>query len=278
MKNVPTAKLPVKIIALDLDDTLLRKDLTIGDKNVSVLQRAAALGIFIVICPGRTENAILPYVRRLDIAGLQAGRYVIASNGASVYDLHKRCQIYNRLVDYDVLLHANEEAKKLGLLSQVYDASTIYVPEDNKWARRDVELSKLQMQVVPDFERFIKRGFAKMVIPGEPEILQQLQTTLKNDFGQRAVVFTSKPYFLEVLPSNCGKGEALMWLSGRLGIAQEETMGFGDSMNDESMIRLAKYGVAMSNGLDYIQKVAAYVTEKSNEEDGVGDFIDKYVL
>ena len=278
MNILPTEKLPVKIIALDLDDTLLKKDLTISDKNVAVLQRAAAVGIYVVICSGRTENAILPYVRRLDIAGMQAGRYIIASNGASVYDLHERHQIYSRLVDEDVLLHANEEAGKLGLYSEVYDASTIYVPQDNKWTRLDVNLSRLEMQVVPDFVTFLKRGHPKMVIPGEPEILQKLQVTLKKDFGPRAVVFTSKPYFLEVLPSNCGKGEALMWLSNRLEIKQTNTMGFGDSMNDESMIRLAKYGIGICNGLDYIKQIAAYVTEKSNEEDGVGDFIEKYVL
>jgi Cof subfamily protein (haloacid dehalogenase superfamily) len=278
MNKLPTKKLPVKIIALDLDDTLLKKDLTISDKNVAVLQRAAAVGIYVVICSGRTENAILPYVRRLDIAGLQAGRYIIASNGASVYDLHERHQIYSRLVDEDVLLHANEEAGKLGLYSEVYDASTIYVPQDNKWTRLDVNLSRLEMQVVPNFVEFLKRGHPKMVIPGEPEVLQKLQVTLKKDFGARAVVFTSKPYFLEVLPANCGKGEALMWLSNRLEIPQTNTMGFGDSMNDESMIRLSKYGIGMCNGLEYIQQVAAYVTEKNNEEDGVADFIEKYVL
>ena len=55
-------------------------------------------------------------------------------------------------------------------------------------------------------------------------------------------------------------------------------MVFGDSMNDESMIRMAGYSVAMSNGLDYIKDVAKYVTRKSNNEDGIADFLESFVL
>lgn len=278
MTKLPTEKLPVKIIALDLDDTLLDKGLSIGDKTVSALQKAAQQNIFITICSGRTENGILPFVHRLDIAGTQAGRYIITGNGTGIFDLHTRSEIYSRRVEGDILVHAHEVAVKAGLASEVYSPSTIFVPEDNKWTRLDVELTKLKMEIVPDYIDFLKKGHSKMVIPGEPEILQGVQETLKKDFGDKAVVFTSKPYFLEVLPAHSGKGEALLWLAEMLHIPQDNTMSFGDSMNDESMIRLARYGVAMVNGLDYIKEAAAFVTEKTNNEDGVGDFIEKYVL
>lgn len=278
MTKLPTEKLPVKIIALDLDDTLLDKGLSIGDKTVSALQKAAQQHIFITICSGRTENGILPFVHRLDIAGTQAGRYIITGNGTGVFDLHTRTEIYSRRVNGDILVHAHQVAAKLGLSSEVYSPSTIYVPEDNKWTRLDVELTKLNMEIVADYETFLRKGHSKMVIPGDPEILQGVQATLKKDFGDKAVIFTSKPYFLEVLPAHSGKGEALMWLADKLGITHDETMSFGDSMNDESMIRLAKYGVAMVNGLEYIKNVAAFVTEKTNNQDGVGDFIEKYVI
>ena len=94
----------------------------------------------------------------------------------------------------------------------------------------------------------------------------------------KAVIFTSKPYFLEVMPPNSGKGEALLWLAKELKIPQKQTMAFGDSMNDESMIRCAHFSVAMCNGLDYIKDVAKYVTRKSNNEDGIADFLESFVL
>ncbi|MBQ1726555.1 MAG: HAD-IIB family hydrolase, partial [Treponema sp.] len=81
-----------------------------------------------------------------------------------------------------------------------------------------------------------------------------------------------------ILPPNCGKGEAISWLSDHIGLDKNRTMGFGDSMNDESMIRLCKYGVCMKNGLDYIKGIADFTTEYDNNSSGVGMFIEKNVL
>lgn len=278
MKKLPSGKLDVRMIALDLDDTLLDKDTRISDDNVAALQAAAAQGIYVVLCSGRAEDAILPYVHRLDIAGTEAGRYLIAINGCSIFDLHRRVQIYNRTVSGSILRHANDEAKKVGLFGEVYTPTTIYMPESTEWTDLDVKLCKLKGEVVPDFDNFIMKGFSKMLIPGKPEVLQELQAKLKADFGRDAVVFISKPYFLEILPPDCGKGEALTWLAEHTGIKQEQTMGFGDSMNDESMIQMAGYGIAMCNGLPYIQEAADFVTEQDNNNSGVGNFIRKYVL
>ena len=69
----PAGKLPVKIMAIDLDDTLLREDLTISDYTIQTLQKATAAGIYVTLCSGRTDNAILPFVRQLEIAGLEQG-------------------------------------------------------------------------------------------------------------------------------------------------------------------------------------------------------------
>ncbi|MBE6350597.1 MAG: HAD family phosphatase [Spirochaetaceae bacterium] len=276
--KLPSCKINAKIIALDLDDTLLKDDLSISDYTVNVLQKAVQAGIYIVLCSGRTENAILPYVRRLDLAGNEFGRYIIASNGSSIFDLHTRRGIFSRTVDSDVLIEAYKIALQYNLFCEVYDASTIFVPEDNEWTRMDVNLSGLDMEVVADYENFLKKGHPKMVIPGQPEQLVEFQKILLEKLGSRCVMFTSKPYFLEILPLNCGKGEALEWLSDRLDIAKDNTMAFGDSMNDESMIRFANHSTAMVNGLDAIKNQAKYVTEYSNEEDGLAKFIEKFVL
>ena len=276
--KLPSSKINAKLIALDLDDTLLDENTRISDKNTEVLQKAAEKGIYIVICSGRAEEAILPYVRRLNIAGSQAGRYIIAINGCSIFDLHKRQQIYKCTVPGDILLAANEAAEEMDLRTEVYSPGTIYYREETSWTRKDVDLCKLKGFAVSEYEDFLKKGFPKMLIPGEPEKLLVLQEKLKALFKDKAVVFTSKPYFLEVLPPSCGKGEAIRWLAQHIGIDQSLTMGFGDSMNDESMIKLCGTGVCMCNGLDCMKEAADFVTEKDNCNSGVGDFIEKYVL
>lgn len=269
----------VRIIALDLDDTLLKDDLTISDYTVEVLHRAAENGIYIVLCSGRAENAILPYVRKLEIAGFETGRYIIAHNGAAIFDLHKRIPIYTRAVDSEILIKAYHIAEESGFSCQVYDSSTIYSPFENKWVLLDKNLSGLKLSIIEDFESFLHPGFSKMVIPGEPEKLLELQKKLKDLFKEKAVIFTSKPYFLEILPPGTGKGEALEYLAETvLKIPHEQTMSFGDSMNDESMILYAAHSTAMSNGLEHIKKIARHVTEFSNDQDGVASFVDKYCM
>ncbi len=276
--KIPAERLSVKIMALDLDDTLLREDLTISQRTVKTLQKAASAGIYLTLCSGRTDNAILPFVRQLEIAGLEQGRFIIAQNGAVIYDLHLRREILYRTVEPEILLEANDIASGLGLFPEVYNPTSVFTSQDNKWTQIDVGLTGLQMEVVQDFPALLRQGHPKMVIPGEPEVLLRLQDELKERIGSRCVIFISKPYFLEIMPYNCGKGEALQWLCNRLAIPLEAAMSFGDSMNDESMIRLAGLSVAMANGLDCIKEQARYVTEFSNNQDGLARFVEEFVL
>jgi len=271
-------KFDIKLIALDLDDTLLNDNREITDGTVAALQECAERGIYVVLCSGRAEDAILPFVRRLEIAGKEAGRFLIAINGCSIFDMHKRQQIFCRKVEPDILLRTNEIAEARGLRSEVYTPDTIYYREETQWTKLDVDLCGLKGAAIENYEEFLKTGFTKMLVPGDPAQLLDLQRILRAEFGDRAVIFTSKPYFLEILPPNCGKGEAVSWLANELKIPMEETMGFGDSMNDESLIRMAGHGVAMCNGLEAIKSIARHVTEYDNNHDGVGEFIKKYVL
>ena len=274
-------KLNPNLIALDLDDTLLNDNRQIDEETVLALRECANRGIYIVLCSGRAEEAILPFVRRLEIAGKETGRYLIAINGCSIFDLHERKQIYCRKVDSDILLRTNQIAENWGLRTEVYTPDTIFYREETKWTKLDVDLCGLKGQVVEDYDSFLKTPFTKMLVPGEPELLQKLQTELRKEFGERAVIFVSKPYFLEILPPACGKGEAVDWLAKHISEKtgkQILTMGFGDSMNDESLIRRATWGVAMCNGLKEIQKIADYVTPKDNNHNGIAEFLKSFVL
>lgn len=267
-----------KLIALDLDDTLLKDDLSISDNTVHIIQEAVKRGIYIVLSSGRSENAILPHVRRLDIAGKIEGKFIISQNGALITDLHERKIIYSKILDGALLQEAYEIVKAHNLVSQVYDQSTIFIPYKNEWTERDIKLSGLHFEIVPEYNDFLAKGHPKMVIPGEPAKLQELEKLLKARFNKRAVIFTSKPYFLEIVPFNSGKGEALLWLADYISVPHEQVMAFGDGMNDESMIRLAPLSVAMKNGCDFIKNIAKHHTEHTNNDDGVAEFIKKYVL
>lgn len=276
--KLPSGKLDVKLMAFDLDDTLLNDKTQISERTKDVLKAAAEKGIYIVLCSGRAESGILPFVRQLDLAGTESGRYIIAVNGCSVFDMHRRVQVYRNMLGTDIMLAANKIAKKHDLNPIVYYDDKIFYGVENEWTMKDGQLCGMENCLSPDFEAQIKLGSPKMLVAGEPERLAPLKTELEQTFGNNAIIFFSKPFFLEIMPPNCGKGEGIKFLSQNLGIPMEKTMCFGDSMNDEDMIRKCGFGVGMQNGKDYIKEIADFVTEKNNNEDGVADFIEKFVL
>ena len=277
--KLPTGKLEPKLIALDLDDTLLNSERQVSAGNARALRACCERGIYVVLCSGRAKKSVLPFAKNIGITGHPFGRYLIAMNGCSVYDVRQEKELFVRSIAPEILVRAADEAKKVGLLGQVYSGDRIFFEKETQWTRMDGELCGLDNVVVEDFDQFLREGtFYKMLVAGKEAVIASLQRRLATLFGESAVVFTSKPYFLEVLPPACGKGEAIEQLAGFLGIPKEMTLCFGDSMNDESMIRLCGAGVAMVNGDDRIKHLARFVTEHTNDEDGVAHFIEKYVL
>lgn len=278
MEKLPSCKLDVKLIAFDLDDTLLNDDRIITPQTVTAIQKCADRGIYIVLCSGRVEDAILPFVRTLDIAGSQAGRYLIGINGASIMDLHTRQPVYTQKLSGDVLNTVFREASARGMGCHVCDADTIYADRDTEWTRKDAIMCGINFKLVPDFAEFLNKGHPKILVPAPEDQIAQFLPYLKSLLNGKADVFTSKPFFLEVMPLDCGKGQSILKLAEILNIPQEKTMGFGDSFNDESMIRLTGHGVCMSNGREEIKSIAKYVTRYSNNEDGIADFLNSFVL
>jgi len=118
----------------------------------------------------------------------------------------------------------------------------------------------------------------KLILPGDPDALTPIENMLKPHFGDRARLFRSKPYFLEIMPPEADKGLALAHLAEILGVKQEEVMAIGDAGNDKHMIEWAGIGVAMANATEEVRKVANWVTTKTNDEDGFAEALRRFVL
>ncbi len=193
-------KLKVNLMAFDLDDTLLNDERKISDRNVAVLRRCAQRGIYVVLCSGRAEAGIRPFVSRLNIAALEAGRYVISINGCSIFDMHNRLQIYKKTVQPEILHYVHSEAKKMGFETEVYSGDTVFYSKKTDWTLRDVIMCGLKGEEAENYDELLNNDFYKMLVPGDPEKLLVFQKKLKAELGDKVVIFTSKPYFLEILP------------------------------------------------------------------------------
>lgn len=270
-------KLDAHIIAMDLDDTLLRHDLTISDHTVKTLARVADKGIKILLASGRSPDAMYRHAQKIGLDSLDS--FLICNNGSQVITSNTHKTIFEHKLPVDVAIEAFRLTIDAGLSCHIYENNLIYISKETEFSQRDFQLSGLKPVVPDDYEALIRRGTYKLVIPGDPEFLVPIESELKVIFRNRATIFVSKPYFLEILPLNAGKGEALKEIAENiLGLSRPHVMAFGDSMNDESMIRYAGMSVAMSNGRPEILKLARYCTEKTNDEDGIADFLEKYVL
>jgi hydroxymethylpyrimidine pyrophosphatase-like HAD family hydrolase len=165
-----------------------------------------------------------------------------------------------------------------GFAVQIYEDDIMYVSRSNEFTSYDQKLTGLRQVVVENFRAMVGGGCFKLLIPGDPMLLVPLESIIRTYMGDEITLFTSKPYFLEILPSKTDKGTALAKVAELLNVPREQTLAIGDSMNDEAMIRWAGTGVAMANGDERIKNIASLITEKTNDDDGVAEVIEKFIL
>ncbi|MDR2245071.1 MAG: Cof-type HAD-IIB family hydrolase [Treponema sp.] len=266
----------VRLLALDLDDTLLRSDLTISYRTRNAIKRAEAAGVTVVLASGRIPAAMEHFAYLLGMHK-QPG-YLICNNGTVIQESQSGATVSEVKIEAGVALTAFDLADAEGFPVQIYEDDIMYVSRPNEFTEYDQKLTGLRQVVVENFRAMVGGGCHKLLIPGDPALLSPLESIIRTYLGDDITLFTSKPYFLEILPAHTDKGSALAMVAKLLGVKQEEAMAIGDSMNDEAMIRWAGMGVAMANGDDRIKSIAALVTEKTNDDDGVVEIIEKYIL
>ncbi|GHU46648.1 hydrolase [Spirochaetia bacterium] len=266
----------IKMLALDLDDTLLRSDLTISYRTRNAIKRAAGNGVIVILASGRVPVAMEQSARLLGLHR-QKG-YLICNNGTLILDSQSKKPIYEKKIDKETALIAYDLCAAEGFPVQIYEDDVMYVSRSNEFADYDQKITGLRQVVVENFREMLAQGCYKLLVPGDPMLLTPFEALLRVYLENSATLFTSKPYFLEILPEATDKGTALAWLAQKEGICQDAVLAIGDSMNDEAMIRWAGFGVAMANSDQRIKSIANLVTEHSNDDDGVADVIERFIL
>jgi Cof subfamily protein (haloacid dehalogenase superfamily) len=264
----------LKILALDLDDTLLRSDLSISYRTRNAIKQTAQMGVTVVLASGRIHAAMDHFSRLLGLH--ERPGYLICNNGALILETHTGNIVHEAKLEKDTLMAVCNLADAEGFALQMYDNDIMYVSRHNEYSSIDQKTTGLRQVVVENFRDMVGDGCYKLIIPGSPELLKYIEIIIRTYLGQSLTIFFSHPYFLELLPGDTDKGTALAKVAGILNVKQQETIAIGDSMNDEAMIRWAGIGVAMANGDERIKSMADLVTEHTNDEDGVAEVIEKY--
>jgi len=265
---------PIRILAMDLDDTLLRSDLSISRRTKNAINRVRAAGVTVVLSSGRISSAMDRFSRLLGLD--EAPGYLVSNNGALIQESHTGAIVHESRMDVQTALAICDLADAEGFPVQVYEDDIMYISRPNEYSDCDERLTGIRQVVVENFRAMLEEGCYKLIIPGDPMILPHLENIIRTYLADTVTLFTSRPYFLEVLPQNTDKGTALAAIAGIMGASAEEALAIGDSMNDEAMIRWAGVGVAMANGDEQLKSIANFVTDSSNDDDGVAEVIEKY--
>ncbi len=263
--------MPIRAIAFDLDDTLLRPDGSISAYTAEILQRAAQKGIVILPASGRTRDSMYPTVQKIGCASA-----FLSCNGSEVWS-PDRTLLMQELLPVDLAHEVARFAADRGVYCQTYSPDRFFYTVENEWATFYPKLSSLKGECVGDLTAFIRKPVTKLLMMDEPARVAELLEEARGIFAGRASLTCSKPYFLECNPLHATKGNALRWCAKHFRFAMEELLAFGDSLNDLSMLEAAGIGVAMANAREDV-KALGFAVCRSNDEDGVARYIEEHIL
>lgn len=266
-----------KLIAIDMDGTLLKDDKTISAKTKNALKAASSLGIKIVLTSGRPVQGIKNYLNELQLTSKDD--YVIGLNGALIC----KCSDYsiissNETLNGKDLKDIYNRVKELKTYFHAFTTDEDLVNVESKFSKNEEKRINLKVRVV-DFPTEIKDDdeILKVVLEEEKEVLDKITSKIPKELFEEYNVIRSVDFMLEFMKNGCNKATGVEKLAQYLEISKEEIIAIGDASNDKEMIEYAGLGVAMGNSKDDIKMLADFIT-KSNEEDGVAYVIDKFII
>lgn len=271
---------PIQIIALDLDGTLLNSDKELSAVNLAALQRAAAAGIEIVPTTGRFYGGMPQVIRDLPFI-----RYVITVNGAEVADLRTGEVLYRAELPWRQAVDIMRFLDGYPVIYDCYQGNEAFMTAAQKERIDEMTSSphyrkmlRELRQPVPELKGVLterKTDVQKVqFFTRHTEVRQQLMEELPLRFSQLCVS-SSLSDNVEINQLHANKGEALRALTRHMGLKREQTLAFGDGLNDLSMLREAGIGVAMSNACAEAKALAQWIAP-SCDEDGVAHGINKF--
>ncbi|MGG1641353.1 Cof-type HAD-IIB family hydrolase [Paenibacillus sp. NRS-1782] len=261
-----------KLIAIDIDDTLINDQKEVTPATQLALEAAVAKGVVVTLATGRAYASAKQLARQ---TGLNVP--IITYQGALIKNLLDENVLYERYVPLVAARRLYEFCVERNLHLQTYIDDKLYTREDNQKIKDYTALNSTEYFVEPLFSKLIELPTPKMLIIDEPEVLDKLIPELRELLGNEVHITKSKPHFLEIMHHEGTKGHALTFLANHYGCDLSETIAIGDSWNDHEMLECAGLGIAMENAIPDLKKLADYITS-SNNEDGVKHAIDKFVL
>ena len=288
-----------KIIAVDLDGTLLNSFGEISDVTKHAITKSIEHGTDVILASGRPINSVENIAYEIG-----SKNYLISGNGAAVYDIANKEIIYNRFLSKEQVLRIAKMCEENSIFCNVYTETEVIAQSLNynvlfyyKENAKKEEGRRTNVNIVPNLCDYIAsssvENYLKITVcDSNNTIFNAIIRKLKalEDVDVLDVAHMSRKiiregsldlpieyFYTEITNKNVNKWSALEFIINKLGIKPEEVIGIGDNVNDKEMVENSGLGVAMGNSTPVLREVADVVVSDNNS-DGVAQVIEKYVL
>lgn len=266
--------LKYKMICTDLDDTLIGRKQQYGKGLKDAIKRYEQAGGKFVIVTGRMTTGALPVCRDLDLHG-----EVLTYQGAVVTDIDTGKTLEACTLDYRLAARIGKYAEENGLYYQTYRGDYLLTEKATKFTELYVKIAHASYRELgyPVSEYLLQEKYCppKLLLMNETIRIPQEKEQLIAVFGEEALINTSKPFIIEIVPKGINKGIGVMKLAEKYGIRKEEIICVGDSDNDSTMLGMGAFGICVGNGSEGAKKLCKVIAPDC-DNDPITWIIDTY--
>ena len=266
----------IKVIMCDIDGTLLNSKGIVTTKTIDAIKKVREQGILFGISTGRDVPSVKRLFGKWGIGGLVD--MVVGSNGGEIYDYKTDYYEENFALPGNLIANIMEHYKDMDVNFAIHGDGVLYTPKEDDLIKSLSNTDQLPYEVI-DFNEFLKQDQLKLLITCAPETMPAVierSKTFHNEKFKSACLQTTKLLF-EFMDPRISKDFGLRKIMEKRGFTMENLCSFGDADNDYEMTLHAGVGVVMANGSEKTKSVADYITD-DNDHDGIGNFIEKYLI
>ena len=265
-----------KYLILDVDGTLTTTEKKITEATKNALIDIQEKGNKVIIASGRPTPGVKWLIDTLELK--KYGGYVLCFNGAKVIDVKTDDIIYQNIFPHEYIAPLYDYAVKNDMGMITYEGDTvIHGTRADEYMRFEARLNYMELKQIDDFVNHITFDVNKCLFTASPDRAPALEKELAATYKDKLSIYRSEEFFIEAMPLGVDKAASLDRLFNAIGADVKDTIAVGDGFNDMSMIKYAHVGVCMKNGQQAVKDVADYVTEKTNDEDGIVEVIERFI-
>jgi hypothetical protein len=276
--TTPEPILPIELIALDIDGTLVGDDLKIGPDTRAAIRAVRARGLPVSLITGRMVSSALRFARELELEAP-----IIGYQGALIREMPDASSVRpGRLLVHtpmraDVAREVVVWARDQGLDPHVSRLERLIIRSDDPRADEYTAFMGSPLHLEDDLVGSIRHPVTKVMCAGEPPLPSEVAPRARARFAGLADVTVSHPHFLEFVAPGVSKGRAVRWLARRLRVPLGAVLAIGDQWNDIEMLAEVGHGTAMPTAPAEVRAVARYIAPPLGDE-GVARMIEALVL